>query len=161
MPEVPHLSSSVTLDFAQPASPSTKTINVEVPDWVYWHVRKFATESRLSMKEYMTRFCGEAWDYPQELHSTFQAAEQPGTPQLLRTLNVEVPEAVYWHIRKCATESHLSLKGYMTMFCQDAATYTPEPRQTEETQGLVDVSTSTATIQNIKTGRSTSQKSDL
>ena len=107
----------------------TRTINVEVPEPVYWHIRKCAIESRLSMKEYMTRFCGEAWDYPQELQVTFQAAEQPGTPQKFRTINVEVPEAVYWRIRKCATESHQSLKGFMAMFCQEAQIYATEPTQ--------------------------------
>ncbi len=45
-----------------------RTINVEVPETVYWHVRKCATESRLSMKEYMTRFCQEASPYNEEHH---------------------------------------------------------------------------------------------
>ena len=37
-----------------------RTINVEVPEEVYWHVRTCATESRLPMKEFMARFCREA-----------------------------------------------------------------------------------------------------
>jgi len=38
----------------------------------------------------------------------------------MRTLNVEVPEEVYWHVRKCAIESRLSMKQFMSMFCLDA-----------------------------------------
>ncbi len=117
----------------------TRTISVEVPAWVYWHVRKCAMESRLSMKEYMARFCGEAFDYPQELQTIFHAEEHSGTPQRTRTLNVEVPESVYWHVRKCATESEQSLKGYMAMFCQEAGIYPPDTSQTEPLQEHHDV----------------------
>jgi len=42
----------------------SRTINVEVPEEVYWHVRRCATQSRLSMKEFMARFCREAQVYP-------------------------------------------------------------------------------------------------
>ncbi len=44
----------------------------------------------------------------------------------LKTLNVEVPADVYWHVRKCATESRLSMKGYMAKFCREARPYQPE-----------------------------------
>lgn len=137
MPDVPVLSSLMSLDRTEPIP--TRTINVEVPESIYWHVRKCATESRLSMKEYMTRLCGEAWDYPLELQASLQSEEQPGMPQKSRTLNVEVPESVYWHVRKCATESQQSLKGYMAIFCQEAGIYAPDPSQTEQLQEHVDV----------------------
>ena len=41
----------------------------------------------------------------------------------LRTLNVVVPETVYWHVRKCAIESRLSVKDFMALFCQEARPY--------------------------------------
>ena len=37
-----------------------------------------------------------------------------------RTLNVEIPEAIYWHVRKCATESRMSMKDFMAIFCNEA-----------------------------------------
>jgi len=37
-----------------------------------------------------------------------------------RTLNAVVPEAIYWLIRRCATESKLSMKGYLAKFCCEA-----------------------------------------
>ena len=43
--------------------------------------------------------------------------------QKLRTLNVVVPEKVYWHVRKCAIESRLSMKDFMALFCQEARPY--------------------------------------
>lgn len=60
-----------------------------------------------------------------------QTDGMPGRPVVetearTRTINVEVPETVYWHVRKCATESRLSMKEYMTMFCQEAWPYSPE-----------------------------------
>ncbi len=63
--------------------------------------------------------------------STGQTDEMPARPVVetearTRTINVEVPETVYWHVRKCATESRLSMKEYMAMFCQEAWTYSPE-----------------------------------
>jgi hypothetical protein len=51
--------------------------------------------------------------------------EAETTEPKLRTLNVEVPEEVYWHVRKCATESRLSMKEYMARFCQEARPYPP------------------------------------
>jgi hypothetical protein len=55
------------------------------------------------------------------------SAESPTSrsPQRIRTLNVEVPETVYWHVRKCATESRVSMKEYMARFCQEAHPYLP------------------------------------
>jgi hypothetical protein len=44
--------------------PKVRAINVEVPEETYWHVRKCAIDSHLSMKEYMGKFCQEAWPYP-------------------------------------------------------------------------------------------------
>jgi hypothetical protein len=37
-----------------------------------------------------------------------------------RTLNVELPASVYWHVRTCATESRMSMKDFMAIFCQNA-----------------------------------------
>lgn len=45
---------------------------------------------------------------------------------VLRTLNVEIPEEAYWHIRKCATESRLAMKEFMARFCREARPYPPE-----------------------------------
>ena len=53
-------------------------------------------------------------------------AETTQPEAVLRTLNVEVPEEVYWHIRKCATESRLSLKHYMAKFGREASAYPPK-----------------------------------
>ena len=61
--------------------PRLRTLNVEVPEEVYWHVRQCATESRLSMKEYMAMFCREAWPYPPggQLGTSPQTADRPVT----------------------------------------------------------------------------------
>jgi hypothetical protein len=37
-----------------------------------------------------------------------------------KILNVEIPESVYWHVRKCATESRMSMKDFMAIFCKEA-----------------------------------------
>jgi len=37
-----------------------------------------------------------------------------------RTLNAVVPESVYWLVRRCATESQLSVKAYLARFCAEA-----------------------------------------
>jgi len=37
-------------------------------------------------------------------------------PLQSRTLNVELPASVYWHIRECATLSRMSLKEFMSEF---------------------------------------------
>lgn len=58
----------------------TRTINVEVPEPVYWHVRRCAIESQLSMKDYMAKFCQEAWPYPPEQSGNHPAATT-GTAQ--------------------------------------------------------------------------------
>ncbi len=42
-----------------------------------------------------------------------------------RTLNVVIPADAYWHVRRCATESHLALKDYMARFCLEAKPYAP------------------------------------
>ena len=63
------------------SEPRLRTLNVEVPEEVYWHVRECATESRLSMKEYMAKFCREAWPYPPggQLGTSPQTADRPAT----------------------------------------------------------------------------------
>lgn len=38
----------------------------------------------------------------------------------VRVLNVEIAERAYWHVRKCAAESRMSLKQFMTEFCLSA-----------------------------------------
>ncbi len=55
---------------------------------------------------------------------------QPGAS---RTINVEVPEAVYWHIRKCATQSQLSMKDFMAKFCREAQPYLPRRKRHDRT----------------------------
>ncbi len=114
----------------------TRTINVEVPQSIYWRVRECATESRLPMKEYMARLCAEAWPYPPEPDARMPIERQDETQspsecpvEHVKTINVEVPEYVYWHIRKCATESRLSMKAYMTKFCEEGWIYPQVPQQ--------------------------------
>jgi len=41
-------------------------------------------------------------------------------PESTRILNVEIPESEYWHVRKCATESRMSMKEFMAEFCKMA-----------------------------------------
>ena len=41
------------------ASP-TKVLNVSVPKSVYWHIRSCASESRMSIKNFMAHFCRTA-----------------------------------------------------------------------------------------------------
>jgi hypothetical protein len=53
----------------------------------------------------------------------------------MRTLNVEVPEEIYWHVRKCATESRLSMKEFMAIFCREAHPYVPMDRSPEHKVG--------------------------
>lgn len=47
-----------------------------------------------------------------------------------RVLNAKVPEQVYWHIRRCAIESRLSIKDFMAEFCKTAS---PIQRRTDLT----------------------------
>jgi hypothetical protein len=49
-------------------------------------------------------------------------SKSPRVDELMKTraLNVEIPETVYWHVRRCATESRLSLKEFMATFCRSA-----------------------------------------
>ena len=42
------------------------------------------------------------------------------SPESTRILNVEIPESEYWHVRKCATESRMSMKEFMAEFCKMA-----------------------------------------
>jgi hypothetical protein len=49
----------------------------------------------------------------------------PGMPRR-RAINVEVPEEVYWHVRECATQSHLPMKDFMAKFCREARSYPPD-----------------------------------
>ena len=32
----------------------------------------------------------------------------------LKILHVDIPEAIYWHIRECAIESRMSMKAFVT-----------------------------------------------
>jgi hypothetical protein len=47
-------------DNSKMSTPETKILNVEIPESAYWHVRQCATESRMSMKDFMAIFCKEA-----------------------------------------------------------------------------------------------------
>lgn len=42
----------------------TKALNVVLPDDVYWHLRKCAIQSRMSLKEFMIQFCRRAEPIP-------------------------------------------------------------------------------------------------
>ncbi len=60
------------------AKEGVRTINVVVPEEVYWHVRRCATESKVSMKEFMARFCLGARPYADEEESlNHSPSEQP------------------------------------------------------------------------------------
>ena len=37
-----------------------------------------------------------------------------------KVLNVSVPASVYWHIRRCASQSRMSVKAFISEFCQTA-----------------------------------------
>lgn len=52
--------------------------------------------------------------------ATDQNGERAPNDCQTRVLNVAIPEWVYWHIRRCATESRMSLKSFMAVFCQSA-----------------------------------------
>ena len=38
----------------------TKVLNVLIPETVYWHIRFCASESRMSVKQFMAEFCRTA-----------------------------------------------------------------------------------------------------
>lgn len=38
----------------------------------------------------------------------------------MKVLNVAIPESIYWHIRRCATDSRMSVKEFMAKFCKTA-----------------------------------------
>jgi hypothetical protein len=68
--------------------------------------------------------------------------------QRLRTINVEVPETVYWHVRQCAIASRLSMKDYMAKFCMEAFPYGPEnalETHPQESQDAVSVTADEST----------------
>ena len=49
---------------------ATKVLNVSVPASVYWHIRSCATESRMSVKDFMTHFCKTATPIPTPVDSS-------------------------------------------------------------------------------------------
>lgn len=55
---------------------------------------------------------------------------QTGTPNETviptKVLNVVIPEATYWHLRRCATASKMSMKEFMAIFCLTATPVIPE-----------------------------------
>lgn len=51
------MSPTRAVDISRLSYRQDKTINVQVPDKIYWLVRECAVKSRCSMKEYVTRFC--------------------------------------------------------------------------------------------------------
>jgi hypothetical protein len=57
--------------------------------------------------------------------------EEDQNTEKLKTVNVVVPEEVYWHVRQCAIESRLSMKDYMAIFCREARPY-PVDRAEEQ-----------------------------
>ncbi len=52
------------------ATHPTKVLNVEIPEPVYWHIRSCATESRMSVKAFMTEFCKTATSLPVSVDSS-------------------------------------------------------------------------------------------
>lgn len=44
-----------------------------------------------------------------------------------KVLNVVIPESAYWQLRKCATESQMSMKEFMAEFCKTATPIFIEP----------------------------------
>jgi hypothetical protein len=51
-----------------------------------------------------------------------------------KVLNVEIPESVYWHVRRCATESRMSMKDFMSIFCKTASPITLADSETVSPQ---------------------------
>lgn len=51
----------------------------------------------------------------------------PGAESPTKVLNVSLPEAIYWHVRKCATESQMSVKAFMAVFCRTAKPIVADP----------------------------------
>jgi hypothetical protein len=44
-----------------------------------------------------------------------------------KVLNVSLPEAIYWQIRRCASESQMSVKAFMAVFCRTAKPIVANP----------------------------------
>lgn len=44
-------------------------------------------------------------------------------PLRTKVLNVVIPEATYWHLRRCATASQMSMKEFMATFCLTATSF--------------------------------------
>ena len=56
-----------------------------------------------------------------------------------RTVNVVVPEETYWHVRRCATASKMSMKDFMNRFCLEARPYS-DGGENAEASGAANVS---------------------
>lgn len=51
-------------------------------------------------------------------------------------LNVVIPEATYWHLRRCATASQMSMKEFMAEFCKTATPFSSAPAMADQSTHL-------------------------
>lgn len=52
--------------------------------------------------------------------NSVRGGSSDSVPVSQKVLNVSIPDVVYWHIRRCAADSRMSVKAYMAAFCQTA-----------------------------------------
>lgn len=55
--------------------------------------------------------------------SNDRPAAGPSSSVRTKVLHVEIPEPTYWHIRKCAIESQLSMKDFVTELGRTASPF--------------------------------------
>jgi len=60
---------------------NTRVLNVAIPESVYWHLRQCATESRLSMKEYMTEIGRQAKAFVKQAEACIDKCSCPSQPE--------------------------------------------------------------------------------
>lgn len=95
--------------------------------WQRRNHRRIHLSKRGSLKP-CERQCHEVSCRPKLARHLFLRSQEmdqsTGTPNesLLSTkvLNVVIPEAAYWHLRRCATASRMSMKEFMATFCMTA-----------------------------------------
>lgn len=61
---------------------------------------------------------GQTRASPKPHEDGIQNQSNPVSPN--KVLNVSVPASTYWHIRRCASESRMSVKAFMAKFCRTA-----------------------------------------
>lgn len=62
-------------------SENTRVLNVAIPESVYWHLRQCATESRLSMKDYMSKIGKRAKAIDMQSEDGSDVDDSPSGPE--------------------------------------------------------------------------------